>query len=254
MWLLIGCTPYPDSIPTDPGTFAQEDLAAIWRAAAPGTLSALYSGLARGTFADETTPCPVQSKNDAGLFYEGNGCTDRWGTTWNGSMTVLERDGFADLDAFGPSFDDWRGSQDWTADGRIYWTTDGSAAEVELEVLLAFDGLEHWIDGTGRVSAGSELANRTGLIGVEGWGTATIEHESVTLAGANGCVVPSDGSVELVGASTVVVELPAAADCKAPDPFTAAPDVCLSFGDAGELCDFSQVPEIPQSVDDPTGG
>lgn len=255
MWMLLACSTYPSSIPDQAGDFDAEMLGDLWAASSPATFTTLYAGLARGTFADDVTPCPLQTKNDAGLLLAGDGCTDRWGTTWSGSMTVLERDGFAQFDRFGPAYDDWRGTQDWTADGKLYWTIDGTSAHIDMEVELLFDGTVLWVDGAGQFDSASELSNRQGTVGVEAWGTAQVEHGPLIIAGANGCEVPSDGSITYQAVDALRLELPLSDECVPDSPGAPPPEICLEFGDVGALCSHDgATPTVPPSVDDPTGG
>ena len=252
------------SIPAEAGTFDEASLADAYLAGSPDTFAGVYL-LARKVFGDDDTPCPVVSSDEAGDYIEGDGCTDRWGATWHGSMNRLDREGVAEFEDFGPAFDDWRGAADYRLDGTVYWTypdtADTTDVEVDSEVVLTWlapgEPTLVFVGGTGRYKASGPLVrSRAGSIGVEDWGTAQVDHGEILTAGAMGCDQAIEGLVSFQGANDAEVELPLGDLCAANPGEPGTPPDCAVWtigSETGELCLGTRLVLVPTDADPPSG-
>jgi len=259
IWSVLACNTMHPDIPQDAGTLNEESLPDVYLAASPDTFVGIYT-LARKVFGDDLTPCPTANEDEAGVYYEGQGCTDKWGATWHGSMNRLDREGIAEFNDFGPEFDDWRGASNYRLDGTVEWTypdlQDTNDVKIVTDIVLTWedDGTLVYVGGTGRaLASGPILRDRSGAIGVGDWGTAEVEHTELFTAGARGCNQAVDGLVNLHAANKGSVDLPKET-CALDTTTGGKPADCALWtigDDEGELCIGDRMVLSPTDADPP---
>jgi hypothetical protein len=248
--LSLGCAALPEGIPDQPGTFLQaQDARRAWLAASPDNAVSPYFVM-RTLEAIGDPDCPRVESTDSGTRYDGDGCTDAYGTTWLGGAV---RDGegteVVDFYDFGVSLP----SAEWTLDGYLEWTpTDEANVALRTGFGIRYEGessfvawqeidLEiDWNDGDYR------MPTLTGEIGLEDWGLATLEiQDSVYLGRAVECSYPSGGGLRLEGENVLELdftehEMASCGEC---------PTWLVDGEEQGSLCDPLPVLSVEVSSD-----
>lgn len=258
----MACSTMHPSIPTEAGTLDADNIADVYFAASPDNFVGLYT-LARNTFGDDDTPCPIVNSDENGDFLSGDGCTDRWGTTWHGTLNRLDREGIGEFVEFGPEFDDWRGAANYRISGKVEWsypdTSNTSDVRIDADAVVTWedDDTLVYIGGSGRHKAsGPLLRERAGAIGVGEWGTAEVAHGEIFTAGAKACNQAIEGVVELIAANDGEVQLPNGDECALNPGESGVPPECATWSigsESGELCLGERVLLVPTDADAPAG-
>lgn len=205
---LGACTSMPSVIPDSPGTATAEDAPLLLSIASPDlpTIPWLTAG---ELAAEDYRDCP-KVYNSPSFVANGYDCVDSSGIQWSGTMSasVTGTATWFTLNQFGPTGVEGG----WVASGTIgvTETSGGYTVDTTLE-LDSWDGDEQvwWIDtemGLGESSSTYYAEHYTGTIGLQDWGTATVEGKNVLLGTVNGCTYANHGGGTLALAAANAVD------------------------------------------------
>ncbi len=221
---LIGCTARAPL-----GAMDEEVIPDLWAGVGPDNLTWLYF-TARTVWApnDAGEWCPEkQEGGDDSSYVVIGGCTDDWGNTWQGEMSVFTELSYADLQDFGVLYDpvtEVGVTHDWRYDGEVSWLVDANDGHVEVhldgDLDLHSSGGEHPTDIVGGLSADTSLTRQvdrmtigTGEFTLEGWGRVEFTIDQAQLDGISGCQNGADGVIEIVGENQAAIWLPEVSRC-----------------------------------------
>ncbi len=245
LWL-AACTPMPDSIPDEPGRFAEaSEIDRLLVAANPDNLLALqFFASSLDALADPFCP---EVDDSTELVELVGGCTDMYGAQWHGTAELSSADRRElSADGFGVTLPEaavLQGTEQsqaitWILDGRYAWWSEGSDQLFEAKLSLDYtderDAVLVWIDVEGAVGVSSgfpTLDSAIGTVGLEHWGTAELSVDQVASGWFSNCPYPSLGTVTLAGANTAAMSL------GDPDPTCAACPTTTIEGAEVELCE-----------------
>ncbi len=210
---LAGCGGIPDSIPEEPGDFADEDdLRRLWLPASPDNVVSMFI-LSQNFQTYAEGGCPDIQEDDDRTDYIGNDCTDGAGRTWLG-QAIRREDGdetHVDFVDFGVNLGDLQ----WTVAGRMtHVGVEGGNAEITQALALDYhdndDSFEAWQDVGYYLDWNDgdyRLNEMSGEVGFEGWGLADVAiDEAVYLGRALTCEYPSGGQLIASGVNQVAID------------------------------------------------